>query len=490
MNKLNKNFKIIVSILLLILLNTGSSAETNISLSATDQVNKSINKINELDGIYNAVISLNPNLSEITRKLDQLPVDQKALKPLFGMPILLKDNVEMIELPTTAGSLALKDNMTNRDAPLVANLRKAGAVILGKSNLSEWANFRSEKSLSGWSAIGGQTVNAHDVLRSPCGSSSGSAVAVAKGYVNVAIGTETHGSIICPASMNGVVGFKPTQGLISGKGIVPISSSQDTAGPIANTIENAANALAVMVDADNIQSSEIANGLFNLMNSNIELENLRVGVFASNSGFDKRRDDLLEEAKLLLTKNGAILIDGLKYKAPDDFWANNYQLLQYEFKRDLNEYLASLPNRYNELTLAKIIEFNKENADQEMPHFGQEILIKSQEIALTEKAYLKILKDGKNNAGKKGLDKLFAKHKLDVIIGISQGPAWMIDNINGDVFIGPSGPSGFPAVAGHPHVTIPIGKIEHMPIGLSFIAPRWQDHKLAEIVLSFTRANK
>jgi amidase len=449
-----------------------------VELPAAKQVQQSLKLIDLNDDIYNAVIAVNPDAESQAKA-----IDRRGESLLNGMTVLIKDNIDLLGLPTTAGSLALLENYPAKDASLVAQLKAAGAVILGKTNLSEWANFRSEKSSSGWSAVGGQTGNALDLSRSPCGSSSGSGVAVALGYVKVAIGTETHGSIICPASSNGVVGFKPTHGIISGEGIVPLALSQDTAGPMADSIENASLVLSAMIDpkADNFQA--LVNGLQNLQ-SGRELKGMRIGVMASTIGYDSRRDELFNAALDKLRASGVIIVDSIELEPYDGFWDENYQLLQYEFKRDLNAYFAGRNNSLREMSLAKLIQFNQQNAAQELKHFDQSIFEKSNALEITNKEYLAIRNKGHSATREQGIDKVFIEQKLDAIIGISGGPTWMIDHINGDSFFGP-GMAGYPAVGGHPHVTIPGGKIAGMPMGISFIGKRFQDHQLAQLIYRY-----
>lgn len=454
-------------------------------LSAVIKVEQSIKVINDKDSAFKALIALNPSAKD-----DAVKIDQQSSSLLNGMAILIKDNIDILGMPTTAGSLALLENYPAEDALSIAQLKNSGAVILGKTNLSEWANFRSEKSSSGWSAVGGQTTNAFDKSRSPCGSSSGSGVAVALGYVDVAIGTETHGSIICPATSNGVVGFKPTHGIVSGQGIVPLASSQDTAGPLANSIENASMVLSAMIDPKAKNYKELVNGLRSLP-SGVPLKGLRVGVLASTQGYDVRRDAILKDAIEQLKAAGVEIIEGVKLNSEPEFWDQNYQLLQYEFKRDLNNYFANRiyadkDNPLSSMTLAKLITFNKKNADTELKHFDQSIFEKSQALELSEKEYQKIRAQGHKTTRDDGLDRIFSEQNLNAIIGLSGGPTWKIDHINGDSFFGP-GMSGFPAVGGHPHVTIPGGKIAGMPVGISFIGERHQDHLLAQLVYRFTQ---
>ncbi|WP_439106079.1 amidase family protein [Congregibacter sp.] len=441
--------------------------------------------IENRDEQYKAVIAIDPEAKQVARMLD---LQRKAPGPMHGEPILLKDNIETKGQPTTAGSLALADNNTERDAPLVAQLRRAGAVILGKANLSEWANFRSEFSSSGWSGVGGQTRNAHDPARTPCGSSSGSAVAVALGYVDVAIGTETSGSIVCPASINGVVGFKPTHGLVSGEGIVPIASTQDTAGPIANSVSLAARTLAVISAEEAQNSAAIRQGLMSL-NAVPNLSGLRIGIFARTQNFDPRRDAELDKTLETLQDEGAVLIPGLDIEPYEGYGDDSYDVLLYEFRRDLNAYLAGLPNALSSMTLESLIAFNEEHAETELKRFDQSIFLKSQNLPDTEKDYRRKRAATQKAMREDGLDKLFAEHKLDAIIGITSSTAWMIDWVNGDAFFGP-GMAGQAAVAGNPHITLPLGKVEHLPLGISLVGERWQDHKLAAIAAHLESAHQ
>jgi amidase len=450
---------------------------------AEKRIEAAIADIEKRDKDYRAVIALDPQASEAARSLDR---QRKAPGILHGEPILLKDNIESLGLPTTAGSLALAGNITGRDAPLVAQLRHAGAVILGKANLSEWANFRSEFSSSGWSGVGGQTRNAHDPARTPCGSSSGSAVAVALGYVNVAIGTETSGSIVCPASINGVVGFKPTQGLVDGAGIVPLASTQDTAGPIANSVSLAARTLAVMSSDTARDIKTIRSGLLSL-DAVGSLEGLRIGVFARTQGYDPRRDAELEDVLNTLKARGAILLPGLNIEPYEDYGNDSYDVLLYEFRRDLNAYLAALPNEYRHLTLAGLIEFNAAHAAQELKHFDQSIFLKAEALADSEEDYRRKRAATQKAMREDGLDRLFKDKQLDALIGITDGPAWMIDWVNGDAFFGP-GMAGQAAVAGNPHITLPLAKVAGLPVGISLVGERWQDHRLAAIARLLEKA--
>jgi amidase len=456
----------------------GTIAGQTAELSAVEKMQQSLELIDLKDDLYNAVIAISPSA-----ELQARAIDHQGESLLNGMPLLIKDNIDLVGLPTTAGSLALLENYPVKDAPHITQLKASGALILGKTNLSQWANFRSEKSSSGWSAVGGQTGNAFDVSRSPCGSSSGSGVAVALGYVKVAIGTETHGSIICPASSNGVVGFKPTHGIVSGEGIVPLALSQDIAGPLADSIENASLVLSAMINPKAENAKALVDGLQNL-SSGRELKGMRMGVMASTLGFDSRRDELFNAAVDKLKADGVIIIDEIKLTPYEGFWDQNYQLLQYEFKRDINAYFAGRNNALKEMSLAKLIQFNQQNSEHELEHFDQSIFEKSNALELTQQEYLVIREKGHTTTRELGLGKAFAEQKLDAIIGISGGPTWKIDHINGDSFFGP-GMSGYPAVGGHPHVTVPGGRIAGMPMGISFVGKRFQDHQLAQLIYRY-----
>jgi amidase len=450
--------------------------------SAAGIAESALKKIEQTDDDYNAVIIAGGDgVNRETARLDALGAAERTELPLAGVPILVKDNVEVRDWPTTAGSLALAANDTGRDAELITHLREAGAVILGKANLSEWANFRSEQSISGWSGVGGQARNAQDSARSPCGSSSGSAVAVALGYVPVAIGSETDGSIVCPASVNGVVGFKPTHGIVSGEGVVPLAATQDTAGPIAISVRDAATTLGAMLPADHEQRK----GLITLTVPKT-LDGTRIGVLSNTQGFDARRDDLLAKNLKVLSSLGAELIHDVKAEPYPEFGGDEYQVLLYEFKHQLDAYLAMLPNELSELTLAKIIEFNK-SSSVELSLFDQSIFDKALALEMTEAQYKETLAKIKKAAREDGLDKLLQDHELDVIVGITVGPSWMIDDINGDAFHGPS-MSSLPAVGGHPHITVPMGDIKGMPVGLSFVGSRYADAEVAAIAAAFEEA--
>jgi len=429
------------------------------------------------DDQFHAVIALSEDSARSAAAAQD--AGEYAALPLAGMPVLLKDNIETRELPTTAGSLLLAGNTTERDAPLVAQLRAAGALILGKTNLSEWANFRSQHSSSGWSGVGGQTGNAIDARRSPCGSSAGSAVAVARGYVPMAVGTETFGSIVCPASVNGVVGFKPTQGLVPGQGIVPLAGTQDTAGPIADSVATAARTLSVMADPAKAEAAEARAGLLQYAALD-SLRGLRIGVWAGTSGFDPRRDRELEEALQTLRADGAELVDDVQIEYYDGFSEDSRKVLLYEFRRDIAAYLAGLPADVGVHNLDELIAGNRRLAQAELQVFDQSIFLAAQALEDTDADYRERLARIRQATRDDGLEALFREHELDAIIGITGSLAWMIDPINGDSYFG-SGMASAAAIAGNPHITLPLGEIRGLPLGISLYGKRWQDHRLAQI---------
>lgn len=431
------------------------------------------------DGTYRAVIALSPRAQDMARALDAARRPGERGLALDGIPILLKDNIEADDgLATTAGSLALKDNVTGRDAPLVARLRAAGAVILGKTNLSEWANFRSTDSVSGWSGVGGQTRNARDPLRNPCGSSAGSAVAVAAGFAAAAIGTETDGSITCPASVNGVVGLKPTVGLVSSARIVPISHTQDTAGPITLTVRDAAILLTAMADAPRTDyAARLDAGA---------LRGARIGVMRFTAGFHNGTDVVFEAALARMRAAGATLVeinDGPDKKA---LGTAEEKVLLTEFKVDVEAYLATTsPGQVKTRTLADLIAFNKAHAAEEMSLFGQELFeTAAKTTGLADPEYLAALATAKRLAGPEGIDRMLAQNGVVALVGPTMGPACLIDPILKDQFVG--GATGtMAAVAGYPHLTVPMGEVGGMPVGLSFVGTAWSEATLLNLGYAF-----
>lgn len=456
------------------------SAETNTAAALA--------RIEALNPRLNAVIAVDPTALDQARMLDRI---RRARGPIFGMPILLKDNIEAKgPLPTTAGSLALKHNVTDRDAPLVANLRAAGAVIIGKANLSEWANIRSSSSISGWSAVGGQTRNPHALNRNTCGSSSGSGAAVAAGMVPAAIGTETDGSITCPAAINGIVGFKPTVGLVSRTHIVPISHSQDTAGPMTRTVRDAALVLAAMAGSDSadrataeadVRRTDYAAGL-----SADALRGKRIGVMRFADGFGT--DAAFEAALATLKAQGATLVEIAEFD-DKDIGENELKVLLTELKADLNAYLATTPATVKTRTLADVIAFNKTNAGAEMALFGQEIFEQAEATkGLKDTDYIAARALSLRLAGADGIDKLLKDDKVIALVGPTMPPAWLIDAVNGDQISG-GGAGSLAAVAGYPHLTVPMGTVKGLPVGLSFLGPKWSDALILNLGYAYEQAS-
>jgi len=447
-----------------------------------------IARVQRIDPFVNAVIALDPTAIAQAQR-----VDASGLRgPLAGVPVLLKDNIEAAgPLPTTAGSLALVNNITNRDAPLVARLRQAGAIILGKTNLSEWANIRSSHSISGWSAVGGQTRNPHALDRNPCGSSSGSGAAVAAGEVDYAIGTETDGSITCPAAINGVVGFKPTVGMVSRTHIVPISASQDTPGPITRTVRQAAEMLSVIAGSDpadratraaDAHRANFAAGL-----SVHSLRGARIGVMRFAAGFGT--DAQFDAALAVLRAQGATLVE---IKTFDDklIGGNETKVLHAELKAGMNAYLASTPPAVTSRTLAAVIAFNQAHAAQEMALFGQETFIEAQKTkGLADPAYKRARATSLAAAGANGIDRLLKANRLDALVGPTMPPSWKIDAVNGDQISG-GGAGSLAAVAGYPHLTVPMGAVHGLPVGLSFMGAKWSDAKILSLGFAYEQASR
>jgi len=432
-----------------------------------------------------AIIAVLPNALANARMLDKERKNGKTRGPMHGIPIVIKDNIETKKAATTAGSLALKDNMTNRDATLIKNLKRAGAIILAKSNLSEWANFRTERSSSGWSGVGGQTRNPHDLNRSACGSSAGSGAAVAANLAVAAVGTETDGSVTCPASANGIVGIKPTVGLVSRYRVVPIAETQDTAGPMAKSVLDAGILLAAMQGIDNADPATKRRG-FNFSDNyqpkeiTLPLKGLRVGLLKSRVHPHETVEAVYDKRVEMLKEAGAIIVPGLKNVRYKDFSKDSYSVLLYEFKHYINRYLNSVPTSAHGLTLEKLIQFNIDNAEQEMPYFQQEIFVKAQaKGTLKDQEYIDALARIRKATREDGLDKLFKDNNLDVIITPTLGPAWSIDRINGGAYSG--GYSSYSAISGYPHLTFPMGKVKHLPIGMSVVGLALEDAKIIEI---------
>jgi amidase len=452
----------------------------------------------------NAILEINPDALDIADALDAERVARGPRGPLHGIPILIKDNIATHDrMQTTAGSLALAGSIAPQDATVAAKLRAAGAVILGKTNLSEWANFRSTRSTSGWSSRGGQTRNPYALDRNPCGSSSGSGVAVAANLCAAAVGTETDGSIICPSHVNGIVGIKPTLGLVSRAGIIPIAHSQDTAGPMARTVADAAILLAALAGPDPRDPATL-NGYGMRTSADIENQSAvirvpqlsadglcgaRIGVARTYFGFDPRVDQIMAECIRVIRDLGAEIVDPADITTEQDLEKPEFEVLLYEFKADLNAYLAALGPDAPVHSLAEVIEFNERHADRVMPYFGQEIMLMAQERGpLTDEKYLAALADCRRLARDEGIDATLAKHKLDAIVAPSGGPAWLTDYICRS---GGSGGSSSPAaVAGTPNITVPAGHIFGLPVGISFMGAAWSEMQLIRFAYAFEQATR
>ncbi|OKY24893.1 amidase [Thalassotalea sp. PP2-459] len=438
----------------------------------------------------NAVSQINPHALTRAKVLDKQFKQHGLTGPLHGIPVLLKDNIDTTDdMSNSAGSLALKEHFPANNAFLVKQLLNAGAIILGKTNLSEWANFRSTSSSSGWSSMYGQTKNAHDVTRSPCGSSSGSGVAIAADFAVLAVGTETDGSVTCPAAINGIVGIKPTLGTVSRSGIIPIAHSQDTAGPMAQTVSDAVIMLSAMTAIDKHDPAPVASTVDYVKHLKKDgLAGKRIGVVRNLMGYHNKLDSTFEQAIKDLRAQGAIIIDDITFETKDTWGGNEFEVLLYEFKADLNSYLANTSKGLPK-SLGAIIEFNQKNAEEVMPHFAQEIMQMAQsKAALTAQDYLTALKSAKQATQKDGIDKLLNDHKLDLLVAPTTGPAWKIDHVNGDHYLGAA--SSAPAIAGYPHITVPMGFVKHLPVGISFIGGFLQEGTLIEAAYSYEQATQ
>ncbi|WP_137753578.1 amidase [Sphingopyxis sp. L1A2A] len=443
----------------------------------------------------NAVIATFPDATSQAHALDLERQAGRVRGPLHGIPVLIKDNIEARgPVATTAGSLALKNNVTNRDAPLVARLREAGAVILGKTNLSEWANIRSNNSTSGWSAIGGLTKNPHALDRNTCGSSAGSGAATAASLAPITIGTETDGSITCPAGVNGIVGFKPTVGLVSRTHIVPISHSQDTAGPMTLTVRDAALVMTVIAGSDpadpataeaDARKTDYAAAL-----SPDALKGKRIGVLRDRIGDRADIDALFDAALKQMTELGATVVEiADSRKGLEELGDAEFEVLMTELKADMATYLAGLPARDGPKTLADLIAFNKANP-AELKWFDQSLFeLAESKGGLDSPAYVTARDKAARLAGAEGIDRLMKEHDVNLLVGVTNGPAWTSDLVNGDHYTGPSA-SQLPAVAGYPHLTVPMGAVAGLPIGVSFIGGRWADADVLAAGYAYEQASR
>ena len=463
---------------------------------SAEQITKMyLRRIDEIDKkgpLLNAVIEINPDALTIARAMDDERKAGKIRGPLHGIPVLIKDNIDTADkMMTTAGSLALAGHIAANDAFVVKKLREAGAVILGKTNLSEWANFRSTKSCSGWSSRGGQTKNPYILDHNPCGSSSGSGVAVAANLCAVAVGSETDGSVTCPASVNGTVGIKPTVGLVSRSGIIPISHTQDTAGPLARTVKDAAILLSALtgIDADDAVTKESEGKVFPDYTKFLDVNGLK----GKRIGIEKKKyenqflNQLLQKAIAQMKQQGAEVVE-IEYLEKINAGGDaEFDLMKYEFKYGINKYLATANT--NMKTLKDLIDFNKKNEDKTMPGFKQEIFDMSEAKGdLKSKEYLQVLE--KSHAGsKKIIDTVMQQNKLDAIAGLTMGPACSIDTIYGDrwgdVFL--TAPA---AMSGYPHISVPCGLVYELPVGLSFFSGAYKEGEIISMAFAYEQASK
>ena len=456
--------------------------------SLTAEYLERIERIDRSGPAVNSLLALNPDVLDITAELDEERKEKGPRGPLHGIPILLKDNLDTGDrMATTAGSVALVGSLAARDAFVVEKLRSAGCVILGKTNLSEWANFRSSRSSSGWSGLGGQTRNPFVLDRNPCGSSSGSGAAVSASLCAGAIGTETDGSIVCPSNANGIVGIKPTLGLVSRSGIVPIAHSQDTAGPMARTVADAVALLTAIAGVDSrdeatAESAEQIPADYGAFLAEDGLKGARLGVARNYTRIHERCATLLEEALAAMRDAGAEIID-IELANRGRYGSEEFQVLLYEFKAGLNRYLAGRPD-LPVRSLADLIAFNREHAAEEMPYFRQETFEAAQakgELIAVE--YTEALAKSKRLAGPEGIDVALEQDRLDAIVAITGGPAWKTDLIAGDRGLG--GCAQPAAVAGYPHITVPMGFVFGLPVNVSFFSKAWSEPSLIRYAYAF-----
>jgi amidase len=443
----------------------------------------------------NAVIELNPDALAIADQMDSERKSGKVRGPLHGVPVLIKDNIDTADrMKTTAGSLALASSTPSRNAFIVERLIAAGAVIIGKTNLSEWANFRSSRSTSGWSGRGGQTRHPYVLDRNPCGSSAGTGAGIAADFATVGIGTETDGSIICPSSINGLVGIKPTVGLWGRSGIIPISASQDTAGPMARTVADAAALLGALTgldprDAATKASAGHAESDYTKFLDPAGLKGARIGVSRNLAGFHPDVDAALDDAIVAIRSAGATVVDHADLDGVGKFDDAELDVLLYEFKDGLNKYLASLGTSAPAKTLTDLIAWNEKEKAREMPWFGQELFLRADKKGpLTDAAYKKARAKCVAMSRAKGIDASLAKYRVDAIVFPSNAPAWVTDLVNGDHFTG--GNTTFAAAAGYPSITVPMGLVHGLPVGLSFVGRAWSEAQLIKLAYAFEQTTK
>lgn len=451
-------------------------------------------RIDEIDrrGALRSMIETNPEAIALADAADAERRSGRVRGPLHGIPVVIKDNIATGDkMKTTAGSLALADRPAPSDATVARRLRDAGAILLGKTNLSEWANFRSTHSVSGWSGRGGLCRNPYALDRNPCGSSSGTGAAISANLAAVGVGTETDGSIVCPSSANSLVGIKPTLGLVSRRGIVPIAHSQDTAGPMARTVADAAALLSVLAGPDPEDPATAAARVESDYTKFLDPDGLRgarIGVArAKFFGYSASADKLVEAAIDVMKRAGAVIVDPADVPHAGDYDDAEFTVLLYEFKADLNAYLAGLGDQAPNKTLADLIAFNDRTRDRELPYFGQEIFTMAQEKGpLSDDAYVEALAHCRRLSRTEGLDVVFAKEKLDAIVAPTGSPPWTTDLVNGDHFLGASSTPA--AVSGYPSVSVPVGYVHGLPVGMSFIGTAWGEPKLIRLAYAYEQA--
>jgi amidase len=464
--------------------------------TVTDVVKEYLNRIEAIDrngpGLH-SILRVNPDALKIAMELDAERQAGRAAGPLHGIPVILKDNIDSRDpMPTTAGATVLRDSFVQRDSRVAERLRAAGAVILGKANLSEWANFRASLSSSGWSGVGGQTRNPYVLDRNPCGSSSGSGVAVAANLCALAIGTETNGSIVCPANNNGIVGIKPTVGLVSRSGIIPISFTQDTAGPMARTVEDAAVCLGVLAGVDETDPKTLAaaghaqTDYVKFLNAE-GLNGKRIGLLKGSAGYHPKVAALLERAAAFLKSRGAAVVE-VEGPKEGPIEEDSFQVMLYEFKDGLNRYFAGLARPAPVKDIRELIEFNKKDP-VELRYFDQALLEMAQEKGDLEAAeYQKALQGMLRAARADGIDKLMDDNRLDALMAPTGAPAWKTDLVDGDHFLG--GSSSLAAIAGYPAITVPMGFVDELPVGVSFFGRAWSEPVLLEIAYAYEQGTK
>ncbi|TRY30590.1 amidase [Aliiglaciecola sp. M165] len=490
-----------ILILLIGLATWFASAQThnlnNLSLAQTQSLLKSgavtfpmlldhyLNRIEKHDrngASINSVAILTPNLVQQANAMQQRLDSGDPLGPLFGAFVVVKDNIDIAGIPNTAGSWLMREHIPKKDAFIITQLRKSDAIILGKTNLSEWANFRSNMSSSGWSSLHGQTLNPHDPTRSPCGSSSGSGAAIAADFALMAIGTETDGSVTCPSALNGIVGFKPSLGLLSRTGIIPIAHSQDTAGPMTRNVADAYALFKALLGKDSQDPASYQNVIFPEKLTAGALKGKRIGIVRNLMGYHPRVDQVFEQQLSVLRDAGATIVDNANISTHGKWGEHEYLVLLAEFKAGLNAYLEKSDAPVK--SLQDLINKNQQYAKKTMPFFAQDTFITSQNApTLTDPKYLNALKMSKALTTEQGIDATLATNNLDVLIAPTGSPAWKIDHINGDHFKGSA--SSASAVSGYPHLTVPMGTVSDMPVGISFLGGHQQDLLIFQVAYDY-----